>query len=322
MNFKFTWLLLVLMMGMLYKGYAQPSSCDNDPLARPMITATNNGVICNGNPITLSITSQPGGPLPSWNNIQWYVNGGIIPSSQGGTSSSITVRFPGAIYEVRASNQECMSTTQYQSAPFTPTASPASTASISGNLRVPPGGTTTLTANPSGQSYSWSTGATSQAINVGAGTYSVTVTDANGCSNTVSATVTEDASCSPAVTVSNGGVLCNANAVTLSLTNLPDATAWQWFHDGVTVPGATSSTYTTSTAGSYTLQVTSPSCGTVTSGPVSVNASSITAGITGNTTVATGGTTTLTATPAGMGYVWSNGASTSVSASAALVMLA
>ncbi len=64
------------------------------------------------------------------------------------------------------------------------------TASISGNLNLCNNGTTTLTAQDNeGYNYSWSNGISgNQITNIGAGTYTVTVT-ANGCSSTASATV-------------------------------------------------------------------------------------------------------------------------------------
>ncbi|MBK9718751.1 MAG: hypothetical protein IPO85_14790, partial [Saprospiraceae bacterium] len=51
--------------------------------------------------------------------------------------------------------------------------------------------------------YLWSTTATTQSINVStAGTYSVTVTDANGCTGTASRTLTVDPN--PVVTITGG----------------------------------------------------------------------------------------------------------------------
>ena len=61
---------------------------------------------------------------------------------------------------------------------------------------------TTLTANGTG-TYLWSTGATTQSITVStAGTFNVTVTGANGCTNTGTATTTLD-NTPPASGVSN-----------------------------------------------------------------------------------------------------------------------
>jgi len=59
------------------------------------------------------------------------------------------------------------------------------------NNSICQGQTTTLNAGNPGCSYLWNTGATSQTITVNtAGTYYVTVTDANGCSATVVSNVT------------------------------------------------------------------------------------------------------------------------------------
>ena len=60
------------------------------------------------------------------------------------------------------------------------------TVAISGTLSYCNGSNTTLTATAGLSSYLWSTGATTQAINVTAGSYTVTGTDANGCSATSS----------------------------------------------------------------------------------------------------------------------------------------
>jgi len=66
------------------------------------------------------------------------------------------------------------------------------TVEITGTLTYCAGSTTTLTATAGLSSYLWSTGATTQAINVTAGSYTVTGTDSNGCSATSAAsTVTE-----------------------------------------------------------------------------------------------------------------------------------
>ena len=66
------------------------------------------------------------------------------------------------------------------------------TVEITGTLTYCAGSTTTLTATAGLSSYLWSTGATTQSINVTAGSYTVTGTDANGCNATSSAsTVTE-----------------------------------------------------------------------------------------------------------------------------------
>ena len=71
------------------------------------------------------------------------------------------------------------------------------TASINGVTNVCPGAFTgSLTANPNGgtapYTYLWNNGVITQTIsNLGAGTYTVTITDANGCTATASSTIIE-----------------------------------------------------------------------------------------------------------------------------------
>lgn len=66
------------------------------------------------------------------------------------------------------------------------------TVAINGTLSYCAGSNTTLTATAGLSSYLWSSGETTQSITATAGSYTVTGTDANGCSNTSSSvTVTE-----------------------------------------------------------------------------------------------------------------------------------
>jgi hypothetical protein len=72
------------------------------------------------------------------------------------------------------------------------TVNAAPTVAISGTLSYCAGSNTTLTATAGLSSYLWSSGETTQSITATAGSYTVTGTDSNGCSNTSSSvTVTE-----------------------------------------------------------------------------------------------------------------------------------
>ncbi|KKP52785.1 MAG: PKD domain containing protein [candidate division TM6 bacterium GW2011_GWF2_33_332] len=73
--------------------------------------------------------------------------------------------------------------------------------SISGTLNICPGNTTTLNAGSGYALYYWSTTDVSQTIDVVvAGTYSVTVSDANGCTGNASVTVNVFSNPSPVIT--------------------------------------------------------------------------------------------------------------------------
>ncbi len=82
------------------------------------------------------------------------------------------------------------------------------TVEISGTLTYCAGSTTTLTATAGLSSYLWSTGATTQAINVTAGSYTVTGTDSNGCSATSSASAVTELPLDSATVSYSAGAYC------------------------------------------------------------------------------------------------------------------
>jgi hypothetical protein len=111
------------------------------------------------------------------------------------TASPVTV-----VYAFTLTSNGC-SNTQNVSV----TVNPAPTATISGNAPICITGIT-LSA-PLNSSYSWSTGATTQSISVStAGTFSVTVTGANGCTSSASVTTVLDTKTITASAGANGTI--------------------------------------------------------------------------------------------------------------------
>jgi hypothetical protein len=173
-----------------------------------------------------------------------------------------------------------------------------------------------LTASASGGvgtlSYAWNTSATTTSITgLTAGTYTVTVTDLNGCTETESQSITGGGSLSATVTV-NSNVSCNGGndgSLTPSSTGGTNPITYAWNN------GSTSATITGLTAGTYTVTVTenggctSTATGTITEptslvASISVNSVSCNGGSDGSMTAsASGGTTSYS-------YTWSNSAST------------
>ncbi|MBA3901821.1 MAG: hypothetical protein H0X62_16735, partial [Bacteroidetes bacterium] len=89
----------------------------------------------------------------------------------------------------------------------------------------------TLDAGTGFNGYNWNTGASTQTLNVStAGTYSVIVTDSNGCQNTDQLEVTVNAN--PTVNLGNDTVLCGYSPLILNAGN---ATSYQW-QDGSSTP--------------------------------------------------------------------------------------
>ncbi|MEP7115867.1 MAG: SdrD B-like domain-containing protein, partial [Ilumatobacteraceae bacterium] len=173
------------------------------------------------------------------------------------------------------------------------------TCSISGNGSFCQGGSTQLCASAGMSSYLWSNGATTQCINVNAaGNYSVTITNAAGCTSTCNKTVT-----SPNNYTITG---CTAIAPIGGLAELcvqgPAATYF-WS------TGATTTCITVSNPGTY-LVIINDGSGCTTSLTQQVSSTTSGCSITGNTTFCLGSTTQLCGPAGATAYLWSNGATT------------
>jgi gliding motility-associated-like protein len=97
-------------------------------------------------------------------------------------------------------------------------------------------GDPTITIDPGsiGTAYQWNTGETTQSITTNqGGTYTVTVTDANGCTGSDDLTLTVNSN--PVVDLGADLAICAENALpTLNATN-PNAATYTWIHDGSVV---------------------------------------------------------------------------------------
>jgi large repetitive protein len=274
-----------------------PAGCSSSrhfdvPVDRPLPTITAGGptTFCPGGSVTLTAAAPPSGWTVFWSN---NASGPSITVSAAGTYTARYSKLAGG----------CMSPA---SNPIAVTVHPAATASItpSGPTSFCEGGSVTLTAN-SGSSYLWSNGATTQSIVASAsGSYSVTVTNANGCSATSSATnVTVNALPVATITPSGPTTFCNGAAVTLT-ASLGSSYLWS--------NGATTRSIDVNASGSYNVTVTNANGCSATSSATSVTVNTATpATITesGPTTFCAGGSVTLTAS-SGASYLWSNGATT------------
>lgn len=161
---------------------------------------------------------------------------------------------------------------------------------------TPSGGTPPYT-------YSWSPtgGVGSSATGLSAGTYSVIITDANGCSGTQTVTITQP----PALTAtaSATSVICsstNASATVTATGGTPGYT-YHWNPSGQITPTASNLA-----SGNYTVTVTDAK-GCTSSNTITVTSSgSITATAGPNSTICSGQSVTLTASGGG-NYLWNNG---------------
>ncbi len=157
--------------------------------ALPSVTVSvSAGTICVGESTTITAS---GAASYSWSN--------------GSTGNSITVS-PTTTTLFTATGTDSNGCTSSGSTQITVNALP--TVEISGTLTYCAGSTTTLTATAGLSSYLWSTGATTQAINVTAGSYTVTGTDSNGCSATSSASTVSEIPLDVATVVYDSSSYC------------------------------------------------------------------------------------------------------------------
>ena len=123
--------------------------------------------------------------------------------------------------------------------------------------------------------------------------------------------VNEAISCSAVITPQTTTTFCQGGSVNLGATTGVGYT-YQWLLNGSNIVGATSSTYSATQSGSYTLYVTNGACNSLSS-PTNVTVNSLpltpTISASGSTTFCTGGSVTLTSS-AGSSYLWSTGATT------------
>lgn len=212
--------------------------------------------------ITVTVNALPATPTVTANGATSFCTGGSVDLtasvatsydwSNNATSQTITVTTSGT-YSVTISDANGC---QASSSAITVNVSnaPVPTVQTSGATTICEGDSVTLTSSTA-DTYSWSTGATSQSITVSAsGTYFVTTTNANACDgvgqsgNTVVTVNTQ-----PVAVVGTPSV--NGTIVTFSNSSV-DATAYSWDFGDFTTSGATAPTHAYAANGAYTVTLT------------------------------------------------------------------
>jgi uncharacterized repeat protein (TIGR01451 family) len=216
-----------------------PTSVNANSGTVPTITASGPTAFCDGGSITLTSSAAAS---YAWSN--------------GATTQSITVSASGTFTVTTVDGGGCSAT----SAPLTVTEHPPTTVAITPSYNAC--GSGTLDAGPGFVSYLWSTGETTQVINIGnQPSYSVTVTDANGCTASDAETINIPPVVAPSITASGPTTFCAGGSVTLTANPSGDSYLWS--------NGATTRSITVTASGTFTVAITS-SCGTSNAGPKSV----------------------------------------------------
>ncbi|MBK7243367.1 MAG: T9SS type A sorting domain-containing protein [Saprospiraceae bacterium] len=310
--------------------YDVPSGLTVTTSYRRVATSTLNGVACsaNSNCITLTVVPNPVVTITGGNKICAGTSSTFTANPSVGTApftylwsttattQSINVSTAGTYSVTVTDANGCTGT-----ASRTLTVDPNPVVTITGGNKICAGTSSTFTANASVGTapftYLWSTTATTQSINVStAGTYSVTVTDANGCTGTASRTLTVDPN--PVVTITGGNKICAGTSSTFtanaSVGTAPFTYLWS--------TTATTQSINVSTAGTYSVTVTDANgCTGTASRTLTVDPNPVIT-ITGDNKICAGTSSTFTANAsvgtAPFTYLWSTTATTqSINVSAA-----
>jgi PKD repeat protein len=221
------------------------------------VVTKTNGCTATSNAITVTVNALPTAPVVSANGPVTFCNGGsvVLTSdvtsgivwSNNATTASITVNASG-VYDVTVTDGNGCSSTSTGTSVVVNANPTAPTVTVNGSTTFCTGDSVELVSSQA-SGNTWSTTETTSSIWVDStGNYTVTFTDANGCSAT-SNSIQVSVSNSPAPTVSITGALALCPGETVTLT-ASQSDSYLWSN------GATTQTITVSQAGSYYVTVT------------------------------------------------------------------
>lgn len=242
------------------------------------VEITGTTQICDGDTTTLSVAG-------SWTSLTW--------SNSAGTPD-ITV-FDEGVYSVEVTDGSGCTGTDSITLTFYQV-----NTNISGGANLCAGDTLTLQAAPGMTAYSWSDmSSDSNLVVTAAGTYALTVTDANGCTGQAAVTVVDRPLPVPAIAGPAG--VCSGSTAMLSLSESYAAYLWSDM--------STADTLLINTSGAFAVTVIDTfGC----QGAATVNVAAFpdpTVAISGDADFCENETTLLTATPGFQNYTWSDGSS-------------
>ncbi len=284
----------------------------------PTVSSTNTGArsICAGDSLLLTASGTSGV------SYQWKQG-----TTNVGTGATYYAKTAGS-YTVTATNANNCSATSTPATVLTVNTLPTVTSTNTGARSICAGDSLLLTASgTSGVSYQWKQGTTNVGTNSAtyyaktAGSYTVTVTNANNCSaiSTPATTLTVNPLPVASVTVGGATEVCAGETVILTAATVSGAD-YQW-KNGASSVGTNSNSYAAGATGAYKVVVTYTSTGCSDSTlPVEVYVYDrpVVSLEPGDTAFCDGGLVTLEVITqdTGLTYLWKNGSTTIPLASA------
>jgi hypothetical protein len=275
-----------------YSGYTSNIVINpQPPTPTASITAQTNVLCFGGSNGSATVTATGGTPgyTYSWNT---------VPIQTGATATGLT---PGT-YIVTVSDANGCTTTA--TAIITqPSATLAASITAQTNILCNGSSTGEATVTATGgtlpYSYSWAPfgGTAASVTGIPAGVlFTVTVTDANGCTATANVTLSEPSSIT--ASASAPALLCNAGTTTITVIASGGTGTLQYSLDGITFQAG--NTFPGQTRGDYTITVRDASlCTTTTFLTIAPPPEAITASAAAPVITCSGGTTTVTVTASG-----------------------
>ena len=222
-------------------------------------------VITNGTAPVAAITSSVTELTCATTSINLVASGGVTYLwSNSNSTSNITATIAGT-YSVVVTGANGCTASASTNITANNNVSNASITQASSELNCT---TTSITLLASGGgSYLWDNGNTnSNRVVISAGTYTVVVTNANGCSSTASVTITSNTIAPDATISAQPNQVCLNNTVALSTANAGVGATYTWTGNGVTLVNSNITSTTPSATGAQTYNVTivgSNGCSTI-----------------------------------------------------------
>ncbi|MFQ6600980.1 T9SS type A sorting domain-containing protein [Flavobacterium sp. C3NV] len=270
-------------------------------------TISQTNVLCNGSNTGTATVVPSGAPGPY--TYVWAPTGGTASTATGLTAGNYSVTI--------TSSNGCSIVKNFTITEPTPIVVAPSQTNISCNEGSNGSASVVVTGGTGAYTYAWSPsgGTAATASGLTAGTYTVTITDANLCQTTQSFTLTQPAAL--IATPSQTNVSCNGGtngSATVSVTGGTGAYSYVW-----SPTGGTSATASGLTAGTYTVTITDANT-CQTTATVTITEPTVLAATTSQVNVSCSGQSDASATVTVTGgtgvytYVWSPSGGTAATA--------